>query len=632
MDLIQVLDPNIADQIAAGEVVNRPASAVKELLENAVDAGAKNITLAILDAGQVMIQVIDDGNGMSTRDAKMAFKRHATSKIKSADDLWQLQTFGFRGEALASIASVSQVELKTKRSEDELGTLVTVNGGSVSEPISTYCNNGTAITVKNLFFNTPARRKFLKSSGYERQVLISEFEKVAMANPDVCFTFQNENEPQPLILRSCSLRERVGAIIKRNIDKSLIPIGLKAADMTISGWISSPSQAGANSTKNSHFFVNGRFMRNMLLQKSVGQAYGKLLPAGQYPFFYIFIDIDPTQIDVNIHPTKTEIKFANEANVWQMVNSAVRKSLAGAAVEPSIDFSNAPVDIPNYNPNIDIESIPIPKSAASRPYDPFRSMGSVGAIKNFDPELAVFDENLSRGYYQNSAFDTVASDFFKDGDSNFGQLDVEYVSSDDHVQHNVDWGVAEVNISVFQLPNGYIAAALDGGIAIIDYRRAIERITYEKIINTINGDSFASQMELIPQQVELSQSDAALILSVQNELAKLGFEIADMGKGVVALYAMPAALNNNISPQALIEEILDELEKGAKIDQMFQTKIANAIARSASRQKIETLSVAQMQSVVSSIFSCKQPYYNNNSGTIIEMVTMDEIEKRFKKR
>lgn len=639
VDQIEVLEPTIADQIAAGEVVNRPASVVKELLENAVDAGARNITMAIVDAGQTLVQVIDDGKGMSPRDAKMAFKRHATSKIRSADDLWQLRTFGFRGEALASIASVAQVELKTKREGDELGAIITVNGGVLSEPIPISCSNGTSITVKNLFFNTPARRKFLKSAGYERQVLIAEFEKVAMANPEISFIFQNENEPQPLVLRPSSLRERVGAIIKKNISKSLIPIGLKTEGVSVTGWTSAPLQSGINSTKNSHFFVNGRFMRNMLLQKSVAQAYGKLLPGGQYPYFYIFIDIDPTKIDVNIHPTKTEIKFENESEIWQLVNSAVRKALGGVALAPAIDFANPAVELPNYNPNLDIESLEMPKITSERPYNPFRvpNMGTTGGgrggKKEFDPEMAIFDENMTKGFYKNSAFDEVASNFFNDGESNFGELDVEFIDDQSQmVQQGIELEIDVTNIVAFQLPGGYIATPTETGLAVIDYRRALERIAYDRLQETIENNSFASQMELIPQQIELPQTEAALLLEVAGELAKFGFEIGDMGKGVVALYAMPAAISTKTDAETLINEIVDELEKGAKVDKMFSQKIINAIAKGVARQKVETLNIGQMQNIINDIFKCQQPMFTNNGLTIITVIGNEEIEKRFKKR
>lgn len=639
MDLIQILDPTIADQIAAGEVVNRPASVVKELLENAIDAGAKNITMAIVDAGQTLIQIIDDGRGMGPRDAKMAFKRHATSKIKSADDLWHLETFGFRGEALASIASVAQVELKTKRPEDELGCLISVNGGILSDPIPVSCANGTSIIVKNLFFNTPARRKFLKSQGYERQVLILEFEKVAMANPSVGFVFQNENEPQPLVFRASTLRERVGAIIKKNINKSLIPVGLKVDDVAISGWTSAPSQSGVNSTKNSHFFVNGRFMRNMLLQKAVAQAYGKLLPAGQYPFFYLFVDIDPTKIDVNIHPTKTEIKFENEAVIWQLVNSAVRKALGGAALAEAIDYDNPAVDMPNYNPNIDIDQLEIPKISAARSYNPFKMpSGSIvgGRAKSeFDPETAIFDENLVRGFYKNSAFDDVANSFFKEGDSNFGELDIEYIEAkQEPSQLDLQMEVEDehLNISVFQLPNGYIATPIETGLAVIDYRRALERITYDRMFERLNDNGFASQMELIPQQVELSQSEAAMLLSVNSELARLGFEIGDMGQGIVAVYAMPAVISEKMDAETIINQIVDELEKGAKIEGVFEQKIVNAIVRSVSKQRVETLTLLQMQNIVNDLFSSSQPMFTNSGNPIVYTLNNDEIDKRFKKR
>ena len=637
MGEILELSPTIANQIAAGEVVGRPASVVKELMENAVDAGAKNITLHAVDAGGTLIQIIDDGKGMSPEDAKMAFKRHATSKIKTSEDLWQLQTFGFRGEALASIASVAQVEMKTRREDDEVGALLRVDGGIMGEIEPVQCPVGTSISVRNLFYNTPARRKFLKSASYERQVLISEFEKVAMANPHISFAFQNESDA-PQMFRVSTLRERVGVIIKKAISKSLIPVSTDTEFVKIKGWVSAPSQSGKNPTKNSHFFVNGRFMRSNILQKAVANAYGTMIAPGQHPYFYLFIDIDPTKIDINIHPTKTEVKFENESDLWQLINASVRRALGAASLAPSIEFSEASlVDIPNYNPAIDINAIGVPRTTSASTYDPFTATRhpqrrSTSGM-NVDPENIPFTESFMS--FRGSAFDEVASDFFSSTDSSEQSGNSTDISSmsfqtelDNIAENNME------NIQVMQIYGRYISTILNGQFAMIDASRAMERIAYERLKTYVEGATIASQMELMPEQIELSHKEAKLLMDHTDELHKMGFDIVDMGAGVVTLYALPAYLVGKVSTKNIILALVESLELNVEEMTNSTDAIAGILAKAASGDKRHTtVTNEQAITMVQDLLSCAEPTYTPTSGLpIITIIKQDELEKRFKKR
>lgn len=637
MGEILELSPTIANQIAAGEVVGRPASVVKELMENAVDAGAKNVTLHAVDAGGTLIQIIDDGKGMSPEDAKMAFKRHATSKIKTSEDLWQLQTFGFRGEALASIASVAQVEMKTRRECDEVGALLRVDGGIMGEVEPVQSPVGTSISVRNLFYNTPARRKFLKSASYERQVLISEFEKVAMANPHISFAFQNENDV-PQLFRVSTLRERVGAIIKKTISKSLIPVSTDTEFLKIKGWVSAPSQSGKNPTKNSHFFVNGRFMRSNILQKAVANAYGSMIAPGQHPYFYLFIDIDPSKIDINIHPTKTEVKFENESDLWQLINASVRRALGAASLSPSIEFSEASlVDIPNYNPSIDINAIGVPRTTSASTYDPFTTtrhpQRRSDSGTNIDPENVPFTESFMS--FRGSAFDEVASDFFASVNSpntNGGVSDIGSQNFQTELE-NIAENVID-NIQVMQIYGRYISTIINGQFAIIHASRAMERIAYERIKTSIEGTNIASQMELMPEQIELSHKEAKLLMDHTIEIHKMGFDIVDMGAGVVTLYALPAYLVGKVSTKNIILALVESLELNIEQLASPEDSIAGILAKTAAGDKRHTsITNEQANTMVKDLLTCAEPTYTPTSGLpIITIIKQDELEKRFKKR
>lgn len=633
MGVIKLLGAAVADQIAAGEVVNRPSSVVKELMENSVDAAASNITLIIQEAGHTLVQVIDDGAGMSPQDAIAAFQRHATSKIATAEDLYKLTTFGFRGEALPSISSVAQVEMRTRREEDDLGVELNISASTLTSQKNVHCPKGTSISVRNLFFNTPARRKFLKSPSYERRVIISEFEKIALANPHITFTLQNENDPTPIVFRSTTLRQRVAEIVKKTLDRSLLPIDLQTPSLNLKGWISSPQQSGVNPTKNSHFFVNGRFMRNTSLQKAVAQAYGRLLPQGHHPYFYIFLEIDPAQIDVNIHPTKTEIKFEDEQLVWQMVNSAVRKGLGSASVAPSIDFANpVTIDIPAYRPLSDSE-LHTPRTTATRGYNPFslRAMGnSWNPAPEFDPEQIPFREDLPPNLRSlgRRPTDPNATGTPEDQNSEDYTHNWEEMPSAGFNQEQMDI-LPQATLQAIQYGGRYLLCPLDQGVAMIDYPRAVERIAFEKMSLTA---SQSSQMALIPEHLELSTADAATLSDAADELSALGFEIGNMGNGHITVCAMPAALTGKITAAQAIEELLETLGNKPDADNTLHTKLIAALARSATRVKPRQLSATESSHLITELLQCSQPGYTPAGLPIISMITTDEIEKRLKKR
>ncbi|MEG1607151.1 MAG: DNA mismatch repair endonuclease MutL, partial [Mucinivorans sp.] len=467
MDKIHQLDSVVADQIAAGEVVQRPASAVKELLENAVDAKASDITLVLGNNGSALIRVVDNGCGMSPSDAKRSFLRHATSKIKCSADLFALHTFGFRGEALASIASVSHVEMITRRAEDELAVKLTVHGGEVISQEFVAAAVGTSIAVENLFYNVPARRRFLKEGNAERRAIISELEHVALVNENVSFSFATLESGSQIIFRATSLRQRVEDVAGKRLSKKLLPIDLQTNIVSLGGWIS--THEGALSTsRGANFFVNGRFMRSLSLQKAVTMGYGRLLDAGKYPQFYIYINVDPTSIDVNVHPTKTEIKFENENEIWQILQSTVRRTLGRDNIVPQMDFDNpTPIEIPIYSAsNTNVRQ---PTTGARMNYNPFENQ----VWESVSDKEPLIEENLPDELFEMTSID-------KGSEPSQAALPMEVA----------------IDFSVFQFSTRYLCTTTVDGLVLVDYTRAIERIEYERLINTLQQGTTPSQMEL----------------------------------------------------------------------------------------------------------------------------------------
>lgn len=605
--MIEVLPQHVANQIAAGEVVQRPASIVKELLENSIDAGAMSITMITQDGGRTLIQVIDNGSGMSPEDAVKSFLRHATSKIHTADDLFDLHTFGFRGEALASISSVSEIEMKTCRAHDELGVQVCINGGSKAIVSSISTPQGTNIAVRNLFFNTPARRKFLKSIATENKQIIVEFQRVALVNPDLDFTLMIDNKTT-LKLPPGNLHQRIVALTSKVLGTRLLSLESNTAFANISGYIGTPAAARKQSGEQ-YFFVNGRFMRNPYLQKAVVNGYGKLLTADQYPTFYIYIEVDPSKLDVNIHPTKSEVKFEDEQSIWQVMSSSIRQTLGRHNIVPSLDFENeAPIDIPTYNA---AESYSMPAVVSSSGYDPFKSYDATQWEKSVekpiwgdDPERAPFIEQIPE-YLK---FDKDSKPII-DIKPALPELDMEIETS----YNSLQWG------------GRYIITTTSDGVLIVDYPRAMQRIAYEKILA---NDHFSthSQSQLHPQAVELSAVDYQVIVDNTDELADLGFTITSTGGTTVAINSLPQELDGKVSPEEAIEALLAGLTGDAPNNR--RENLARLVTRNISRTTPRILRPTEISALISDLLSTDEPIYTPDSLPIIEIINPKELFKK----
>lgn len=608
--MIELLEQHVANQIAAGEVVQRPASIVKELLENSVDAGSMSITLMVEDGGRTLIRVVDNGIGMSQEDAVKSFLRHATSKIRTADDLFNLHTFGFRGEALASISSVSEVEMLTCRAQDEIGTQVNINGGS--KPIVTAVSTprGTGISVRNLFFNTPARRKFLKSTATENRQIITEFQRVALVNPDIEFRLVIDGK-QTLSLSPGNLHQRIVAITSKVLGTRLLSLESDTAFAKISGYVGTPAAARKQAGEQ-YFFVNGRFMRNPYLQKAVVNGYGKLLTADQYPSFFIYIEVEPSKLDVNIHPTKSEVKFEDEHAIWQVLSSTVRQTLGRHNIVPALDFENEnPVEIPVYNAS---ESYAPPKIVSKTGYDPFKSYDT-GAweqpaarpVWGDDPQRAPFVEQIP--------------DYLKFTEGNAPQQEAE----PQPVQSELPMDI-ETSFGALQWSCRYVITTTSDGILVIDYPRAMQRIAYEQILL---NDHFTSHSEgqLHPEVIELSAMEHRLVMDSEDEISALGFTVGNMGGTTIAIHALPAELVGKVSAEEAVEALLAGLTSPTQKDNRRQT-LARLVTKNISRTTPRILRPTEISALLSDLLATDEPSYTPDGLPIIEIINPKELFKK----
>lgn len=660
-NLICVLPDNVANQIAAGEVVQRPASMVKELMENAVDAGAAVVSVVVRDGGKSLVQVIDDGSGMAPGDAVLSFARHATSKIRKTGDLFALQTFGFRGEALASIASVAEVELRTRRADDEVGTLVTIAGGTDTDAKTekTSCPQGTQITVRNLFFNTPARRKFLKSDTTETKQVIAEFQRVALCHPAIAFTLVADDKTL-FSLSPGGLRQRIVAVAGRKTGDKLLDIEVDTPIVRISGYVGLPATA-RKSGADQYFFVNGRYFRSAYLQKAVVSGYSKLLPYGYTPSYFIYIDIDPGRIDVNIHPQKTEIKFEDEQAMWQILASAVGRSLGKHNVVPMLDFENPnPIDIPIF---------PSGKAAAKRAmppappvsvrdnYNPFHSYDrkewdtpssgvaragfGISANAIDDPEQAPFTEMIPPSLSVPSSA-APGSGTLLPGEETYS--DYESLSAEPEqlvlpvaVSAQMAGGGGTASRCLVFGGGKYIVTTTADGLVVVDRARAKLRVTYEEFLRRIENDfSVVGQRDLFPETVELSTADHFLLVEHTAELAAMGFDLRDMGGSTVVVYGLPVEMDAKVTPAGAVEELLTQIrEEGGTLRDNHRERLAAAMARSccaalASGGGAGVLAV-EADALIRQLFACDEPNYTPDGRPVMTVVTAVEAEKRLKR-
>ena len=613
-DIIHLLPDSVANQIAAGEVIQRPASVVKELVENAIDADAKEVHVLVTDAGKTSIQVIDDGKGMSETDARLSFERHATSKIREAADLFALHTMGFRGEALASIAAVAEVELKTRREEDELGTRLRIAGSKVESQEPTTCPRGSNFLVKNLFFNVPARRKFLKSNSTELSNIMTEFERIALVHPSVSFSLQH-NDAELLNLPAMPLRQRVMAVFGKKMNQQLLTLEVETTLVKISGFVAKPETARKKGT-HQYFFVNGRYMRHPYFHKAVMEAYERLIPAGEQVSYFIYFDVDPKNIDVNIHPTKTEIKFENEQAIWQILAAAVKETLGRFSAVPSIDFDTE--DMPDL-PAFGGTSVPEPpKVSYDSGFDPFKSAASVPYSGGGHSRSASGDwEQLYAGVARASKMNEPEADLLPDEE--------ELVTASLVPEEPV----VERGAQHFQLKGRFILTSVKSGLMLIDQHRAHVRVLFDRYMEQIRTRKGVSQGVLFPEVVELTPAETVVLDALADDLAAVGFDLSPLGGGSYAINRVPAGIEG-LSPVDLIKNMVHTAqEKGADVREEVQSILALTLARSAAIVYGQVLSEEEMANLVDSLFASPTPGYTPDGRTVLVTVKEEEIEKRF---
>lgn len=614
-DIIHLLPDSVANQIAAGEVIQRPASVVKELVENAIDAEAREVHVLVTDAGKTSIQVIDNGKGMSETDARLSFERHATSKIRQATDLFALHTMGFRGEALASIAAVAEVELKTRQEGDELGTRLVLAGSKVESQEAVSCPKGSNFLVKNLFFNVPARRKFLKANSTELSNILAEFERIALVHPDVAF-YLYSNDTEVFNLPVMPLRQRIMAVFGKKMNQQLLSVEVETSLVKITGFVAKPESARKKGA-HQYFFVNGRYMRHPYFHKAVMDAYEHLIPAGEQISYFIYFDVDPANIDVNIHPTKTEIKFENEQAIWQILSAAVKESLGKFSAIPSIDFDTE--DMPDLPAFEQTGSVAPPEVHYNADFDPFRSTPSAGSEggRTDYARRAVGDwEALYAGVPRASKMNEPDEELLPDEEEALAPLYAEETVVEKGAQH-------------FQLKGRFILTSVKSGLMLIDQHRAHVRVLFDRYMEQIRNRRGVSQGVLFPEVVELPPSEAAVLDTLTEDLTAVGFELTPLGGGSYAVNGVPEGIEG-LSPVELIKNMVHTaVEKGGNVREEVQTVLALTLARSAAIVYGQVLSEEEMANLVDSLFASPTPGYTPDGKTVLVTVKEEEIERRF---
>ena len=638
MDFIRLLPDSVANQIAAGEVIQRPASVIKELVENAVDAGAKTINVIVVDAGRTSIQVIDDGCGMSPTDARLAFERHATSKIKQADDLFALHTMGFRGEALASIAAVAQVELQTRMATDEIGTQISIAGSKVLDQQPVACPVGCNFKVENLFYNVPARRKFLKSNATELNNILTAYERIALVYPDLQFTFHH-NGAELLNLRPGSLRQRITDVFGKQYGQDLLPVEADTVMCRVTGFVAKPEAARKKGGQD-YFFVNGRYMKHPYFHKAVLTAYERLIPEGMQPPYFLYFDINPADIDVNIHPTKTEIKFENEQAIWQLLVAVVRDALGKFIEIPSIDFDTVDKpDIPVFDPS----SSPLaPKVTYDPSYNPFeRNKEERGEWKVERDYSAIFNSKGNESYPGNHQGHSQA----------LSQWESLYPSTSQGISQGNNQGTdhtsflfplssfhsEEASPTHYQYKGRYIMTAVKSGLMVIDQHRADIRILFERYASAEGGST--SQRLLFPETLQLSPSDSVIMEQILPELSNLGFDLSPLGGGTFAVNGIPAGMDG-VDPLSLVQQILADVadhdaQSGAasqSLDLSVTQSLHLSLARAAAIPYGQVLSNDEMESLVNTLFTCSNVNYTPDGSPILVILPQSDIDSLFSKR
>jgi DNA mismatch repair protein MutL len=604
-NLIALLPEHVANQIAAGEVVQRPASVVKELLENAIDAGATQIRIIIKDAGKSLIQVIDNGKGMNPFDARMCFERHATSKISDADDLFRLTTKGFRGEALASIAAIAQVELRTKQPGDIVGQQLIIEGGKFVSQSECQTADGTVFIVKNLFYNVPARRNFLKNDTIEQKHIIDEIERVAIPHANIHFILQS-NGNEILNLPSGNLMHRIKALLGAYIQKELVQLGEDTSFVKISGYVSLPEFAIKNK-KEQYFFVNNRFVRNPFLNHAIYEAYKELIGFQSHPRYFIFLELDPKHIDINIHPTKTEVKFTDDKTVYMLLLSAIKRALGKANAAPSLDFES---DLSFGSSSLPENKVYTqPKVSYNTGYNPFNTGGpGSDTLQKANKQNW---ESLFEGF--KNTVGTAQSEPAPE------QQEMEVVKKD------------SIDFNVFQLNNKYVVTSYSNNVLIIDQHRAHERIVYEHYLGSLKDQGISSQQLLFPEQIELSANDFSIVKGLFEEFRSLGFDLEIFGKNSIVVNGTPSDMQD-FNVVETIEGILETYKLNtidAKIEK--RDNLCRAIARNIAVRSGKPLETSEMKLLLNHLMQCENPLYTANGKVVMMDIELQDIEKFFRK-
>ena len=619
-DIIQLLPDSVANQIAAGEVIQRPASVVKELVENAIDAGAKRIDVLVVDAGRTSIQVIDDGKGMSETDARLSFERHATSKIRKADDLFSLRTMGFRGEALASIAAVAQIELKTRMESEELGTHLSVSGSRFTGQEPCSCPVGSNFLVENLFFNVPARRKFLKSNTTELNNIITAFERIVLVYPQISFTLHS-NGTELFSLRACNYRQRIVEVFGKRLNQDLLPIDVDTSLCHIHGFVGKP-EAARKKTPHQYFFVNDRYMKHPYFHKAVITAFDRLIPQGEQVPYFLYFDVPAENIDVNIHPTKTEIKFENEQAIWQILLAAVKEAVGRFNDIPAIDFdTEGKPDIPVFNPNAGTSA---PKIDFNPSYNPFKQ-----TARPSKPSAPEGWEDLYAGL--DSGGEIRQSKLFGQGEvetMGSGMEEGTIISS--AVTQSVDETMIEDKApSHYQYKGCYIMTAVKSGLMIIDQHRAHIRILYEEYLRQLSEHKVHSQKVLFPEMVQFSVSDQTVLDQVLPEMAEMGFQLDSLGGGSYAVNGVPAGIEG-LNVIALVNDMVaSAMESGTSAKDEIDQTLALSLARNAAIPQGQVLSNVEMDNIVNELFACSNVNYTPSGEPVIAIMKQQDIEHLF---
>ena len=618
-DVIKLLPDSVANQIAAGEVIQRPASVIKELVENAIDAQATHIQIILKDAGRTLIQIIDDGVGMSETDARLAFERHSTSKIRCADDLFTLHTMGFRGEALASIAAISQVELRTRRHDAQLGTRLVINASQCESQEPDMCPAGSNFSIKNIFFNVPARRKFLKSNQVELSNIVKEFEKVALVNNNVEFTLTHNGNLMYKLMKG-TFRQRIAALMGSNIDQQLLPVEIDTSLVKVSGYIGKPENARKRNALQ-FMFVNERYMRHPYFHKAVMSAFEQLIPEGEQPNYFLRFTVDPQAIDVNIHPTKTEIKFEDELPIWQILAAGIKETLGRFSEVPSIDFDteDAPA-IPAYQQHVEVHH---PEVEVDTSYNPFKAQSQTSSAQ---PRHHAADRQ------QMSNWDELFANFERKKRDSMSQVTsqpVEQAPASEEDTQNPVLPLGNIQSVYLQLKGRYILSPAKSGLMIIDQHRAHVRILFDRYISRIHSGNISSQTILFPEVLHLSAAQSVTLQELLPEMETMGFALSSLGGNDWAVNAIPAGIDG-VDATAMVHQIIESVDNGGMpLKKRILEHLALTIAHSAAIPTGRVLMQEEMDILVADLLRLPEPNYTPDGKTIITVLPIEQITKMF---